>query len=151
MKFVEFETIWRRMCMYYEKPGYLENKEMVDIYFNEMKYINNNYQEFEQLLRNKCKFWPKTADIVEVRKELIDKMLEEQHININEPVCECKLCNGTGYRIIKDKKMRNYAVACDCKNGDTKLYDGRKIVDKAHRSIYIIPRYSQLFPTEVKR
>lgn len=149
MKFIEFENIWRRMCVYYGKSDFLEDKDMIKIYFDEMKYINRDYEEFEQLLRSKCKYFPKAADIEDVKKVLLDKRLEEQRININEPVCECKLCNSTGYRMIRDEQNREYICACDCKNGDNKLYDGRTISDKAHKSIYVIPRYSQLYPSEV--
>lgn len=150
MKFTEFEPIWKTICKYYSKPEFLNDKEMIRVYFDEMKHINSNFEKFEQLLYRKCQFFPKTYHILEIRKAMMDEMLEEQRVNINEPVCECKLCNGTGYRIIRDNRMQQYAVACDCKNGDTKIYDGRNIQDKMHRSIYIVPRYSQMFPENVK-
>ena len=60
------------------------------------------------------------------------------------------MCNGTGYVILKqviEGTAYDYAYACDCKNGDNKLYDGRTIKDKDHRSPYYIPRYSAVIPT----
>lgn len=40
----------------------------------------------------------------------------------------------------------DYVYACDCKNGDNKLYDGSTIKDKEHRSNYYVPRYSAVLP-----
>lgn len=59
------------------------------------------------------------------------------------------MCNGTGYVILKKRvhgKLYDYAYVCDCKNGDNKLYDGKTIKDKEHRSPYCVPRYSEVIP-----
>jgi len=63
---------------------------------------------------------------------------------------ECEMCNDTGYVFIIEKGEKGcnyeYVVACDCSKGDDKVYDGRTISDEKHRSNYICPRYSSMFP-----
>ena len=141
----EFGNVWNTLCNYYEKEY---SKDVMNLYFNEMKYINGEYNELITGITNKCKYFPKIADIMEVWRTIKQENMEV--VDINKPVCECNLCNGSGYRIIKEKSpaggIYEFAVACDCHNGDNKLYDGRTIKDKKHRSNYICPRYSSVMP-----
>jgi hypothetical protein len=62
---------------------------------------------------------------------------------------ECRKCNDTGLVLLKDQDGRSWAVACDCKKGNDKVYDGRTL--EKDRSPYIIPRYSDIFKTEPKK
>ncbi len=145
MFFNEFEPIFKRICRYFGKEEYITDKEMIEIYFNEMKRINDRYPYFEELLFQKCKFFPKVTEIRDIRFKMQD---DKKVIDINTPICDCKLCETTGYRFIRNEKGSIYAVACDCKNGDNKLYDGRMIKDTANRSDYVIRRYSDYIPAE---
>ena len=142
----EFSNVWKTLCTYYDKNE--NSKELIDIYFSGMKYINNNYDELMRGIFRKCKFFPKVAEIMEIWEKT-----RKEHtvsININEPVCDCNLCEGTGYRLINEVSPQGgiytFAAACDCANGDNKLYDGRTIKDAKHRSNYICPRYSSIMP-----
>jgi hypothetical protein len=141
MKINEFTIIFNRMCKYFNKDEFINDKSIGEIYYNEMKKINDRYDYFEELLYSKCKFFPKVTEIKDVRYKMNEN--ESGIIDVNAKICECANCNGTGYRIIFYNKNIEYVVACDCKNGDNKLYDGRSIKDKAHRSSYIVPRYSE--------
>ena len=69
MLYKEFEKIWGRMCKYYDKD-YLLDKDMIEIYFNEMKYINDQYDVFESTVYKKCKFFPKVTEINSIKEEL---------------------------------------------------------------------------------
>ena len=59
------------------------------------------------------------------------------------------MCKGTGYVTVKkivNELSYDFVYACDCRNGDNKLYDGSTIKDKEHRSNYYVPRYSAVLP-----
>ena len=66
-----------------------------------------------------CRYMPKLADILEIKKSSLNVKKEEERT-------ECSKCNGTGYIIYEKKigKLDNtknvYAVRCDCQNGRKK-------------------------------
>ena len=69
MFYKDFERIWGRFCKYYDKD-YMQDKDMIEIYFNEMKYINDQYDLFESTVYKKCKFFPKVTELCAIRAEL---------------------------------------------------------------------------------
>lgn len=146
MVYKEFKDIYNRFCNYFGKFEYMSDETMIKIYFKEMKYINFNLEEFEQMVYEKCTYFPKVAEIHSIRKNELKNV--KATVNINTKVCDCNKCNGTGYRLmieVKNDIPYEFIVACDCRNGDNKIYDGRTISDKKHRSCYIIPRFSEKF------
>ena len=145
----EFSSVWNTLCAYY---GYkeAEREDIKDLYFRQLKYYDPmDWIEIQDVVIAKCKFMPKVEEISSIANEWKKKKQDAKTADINIPVCECKLCNGTGYRSIiemDNNRPYEYVVACDCANGDNKLYDGRTIKDEKHRTNYIVPRYSQIIP-----
>lgn len=146
MKRVEFNTVFETLCKYYDKQ-YNKTDEMVEIYFNEMKYINDDLSQYINKIFSEFKFFPKVSELKDLRYKLQSEKGET--ININAKVCDCEDCNGTGYRAINEIRSGlpySFCVACDCANGTNKLYDGSKIQDKIHRSEYTVKRFSNYIP-----
>ena len=146
MRYVEFEQLWKKMCKVFNRTESLTDKDVIDIYFREVKTYNNDYNVLEQRILQKYKYFPKPADLLETISEVKNELAKVK--DKNKVFKQCDMCNGSGFVIIKDEKQREYAVACDCENGDDKLYDGRTITDKRYRSPYVIKRYSEMFAKE---
>lgn len=144
MKRNEFENVIKTLTQYYDKELDEGTRE---IYFNEMKYYNGDLSKYIEEVCNLCKFFPKIVELKNIKQKLEE---QKEYVDINNPVCECNLCHGSGYRFINEQTESGYiytfAVACDCPNGDNKLYDGRTIKDKKYRTNYICPRYSSVIP-----
>jgi hypothetical protein len=146
MKRNEFNTVFGTICKYYDKD-YTKDNEMMEIYFNEMKYINENFSEYINQIFSKFKFFPKVAELKDLRFKL--KEDKGNSININAKICDCNYCNGSGYRTITEIRYKlpiEFLVACDCKNGDNKLYEGSKMKEAKDRSDYAVRRFSHYIP-----
>lgn len=148
MKFEQFEKEFEIIANYYGKEEILQNKELINIYFDSFKYVDIfTFNRVKELAIKKCKFFPKVSEfedfIQEARKERYSKEKREQEI-----LHECEKCKKLGY-ILYWKKVNDieylYACACDCKNGDNKLYEGPQVKDPKGRSNYYIKRFSDVF------
>ena len=145
----DFNSVFDTMCDYYGAKDIKLNEAVRELYFDQMKFYDpQEWLGIQKQITERIKYFPKITEIIEIAREY--KNANKKTININEPVCECDLCSGTGYRFIHEVSPKGgiytFAVACDCANGDNKLYDGRTIKDAKHRSNYICPRYSSIMP-----
>lgn len=145
----DFNSIFDTLCDYYNQKEMKENESIRELYFDQLKYYDpQEWLDIQKTLLAKHKYMPKIQEIITAVADI--KRENKEVIDINKPVCECDLCNGTGYRFITEPSPKGntytFVVACDCANGDSKVYDGRTIKDKKHRSNYICPRYSSMFP-----
>lgn len=146
----DFNSIFDTLCDYYGQKEMKENDSIREIYFGQLKYYEpQEWIEIQNALLGKHKYMPKVQEIIAIASDV--KATNKETVNVNIPVCDCTLCNGTGYRFITEPSPQGniytFVVACDCANGNNKLYDGRTIKDKKNRSNYICPRYSSIMPT----
>lgn len=149
MKQDDIMKLFDLLCKYYNKESYLEDKEMFKTYYDTLKDFNIDKNYLKENILKQCRYFPKVIDMLNIIEEIQNKQGKSL---TNSKICECQYCNGTGYRLITEIKNDvpyKFALACDCKNGDNKLYDGKKIEDARYRSNYIVPRFSQMFAEEV--
>lgn len=143
----EFIKEFNILCDYYKAVDLKENGNLLDKYYDYLKNIDiSDWKIIRNRIDLRYKYMPKIMEIQDVYSEYRSEIAREKEKE--KKTYACKLCNESGFVIVRDNKNRQYAVACDCRNGDDKIYDGRTIKDEKHRSIYVIPRYSQVVPKE---
>ena len=126
----------------------LENfygKEMIDeqkqIWFKELRNLDIARVRYiiAQVYRT-SKFMPKLADILEINSNLGYSQVKKESQNK-----KCDKCKGTGY-ILYDKVFDNgtggkflnkYGAICTCRQ--KQKYEGWKITDQEHRTIFYTP------------
>lgn len=138
MKRNEFEEVIKTLCSYYDDKKLEENTK--NIYFEEMKYYNGDLGIYIKEICNSSKFFPKITELKTIKKN-IEK--SKNYSVASNKMCDCDNCRGSGWIIIVDNGIE-YAVACECKNGDNKIYNGQDC--KEHKSNYYIPRYNSKMP-----
>lgn len=150
MKFEQFEKEFEIIANYYGKEDIIKNKEFMNLYFDSFKYVDIfTFNRVKELAIKKCKFFPKVSEF----EEFIQETKKEKYSNEKreEITYECDKCKKTGY-VLYWKKVNDreylYACACDCRNGDNKLYEGPKVKDPKGRSNYYIKRFSEVFGTQ---
>lgn len=142
MELIEFMQETDKLEKFYNKE--LEQYEK-DIWFQELKTISiKRYQQVIKKAYTECKFMPKLADIVSINKEL---PYNTNNNNINTKI-ECNICKGLGVveylKKIEDREYK-YFAKCKCQNAQNFNYDGTKISDNKHKSLYYIPSISEVF------
>lgn len=152
MKFEQFEKEFAIISNYYGKEDILTNKELMNIYFDSFKYVDIfTFNRVKELTIKKCKFFPKVSEF----EEFIQEVKREKHNNEKseeEIVYECDKCKGVGYVLywknVEDMEYL-YACACDCKNGNNRLYEGPQVKDARGRSNNYIKKFSEVFGAKI--
>jgi len=128
----EFVEATTRMEQYYEKELNIEQRKF---WYENLKNLPvENYRKITYELMKNCKFFPKFADIQEIRKNTQFSSKKTEKEKIHE---KCEICGGAGiiqyYKSIKngEKDLKYlYVAKCKCRNREN--YDWR---DKEGNSI----------------
>lgn len=139
----DFDEVTSELETFYEKKL---NPTQKQVWFEELQdYTKEKYKQAVRKMFKTQQYRPTLSVVLET----ISNIKTEE--TPNEPV-SCEACKGTGYVLytkVVDGREYQYASLCNCQNAIGKEYDGTKVADKEHRSLYYIPKATDVFGAEV--